>query len=84
MPLDVIPVYEPLRSKLCELYENECIFDKFSISSSGCSRYFVTGLFNGNFHICDRSGRDNQQFELNFQKRTVGKQTNGFLGKNEV
>lgn len=58
-PVETIQIFEPLKSKLCELYENECIFDKFSISSSPCSNYFLTGLFNSNFHISDRSGNQN-------------------------
>jgi len=33
-PLVSTNIFEPLKSKLCELYENECIFDKFDISSS--------------------------------------------------
>jgi len=28
-PVSTIQIFEPLKSKLCELYENECIFDKF-------------------------------------------------------
>ena len=58
-PVATIPIYEPLKSKLCELYENECIFDKFSIESSPDSNYFITGNFNSNFHIIDRNGANN-------------------------
>jgi len=72
-PVEVINIFESLKSKLCELYENECIFDKFSISSSPCSNYFLTGLFNNNFHISDIAGTNNQQFELNFAKQTISK-----------
>lgn len=72
-PVEVINIFEPLKSKLCELYENEAIFDKFSISSSPCSKYFLTGLFNNNFHISDISGQNNLQFELNFARNTVMK-----------
>ncbi len=45
-PVTTVNLFEPLKSKLCELYENECIFDKFSMSSSADSNYFVTGNFN--------------------------------------
>ena len=31
-PLRTIKVHEQLRSKLCELYESDCIFDKFEVS----------------------------------------------------
>jgi len=72
-PINSIQVYEPLKSKLCDLYENECIFDKFSISTSPCSNYFLTGMFNSNFHISDREGNANYQFELNFNKKTIMK-----------
>ena len=72
-PLEVINIFEPLKSKLCELYENEAIFDKFSISSSPCGNYFLTGLFNNNFHVSDINGLNNFQFELNFNKQTVSK-----------
>jgi len=72
-PVATTPIFEPLKSKLCELYENEGIFDKFSISVSKDSNYFMTGLFNNNFHISDRNGENNLQFELNFDKKTLVK-----------
>lgn len=55
-PVVSVPIYEPLKSKLCDLYENECIFDKFSIQSSPDSNFLVTGNFNSTFHIMDRNG----------------------------
>ena len=70
-PVTSLYLYASLKSKLCELYENECIFDKFDISSSSCSKYFATGNFNSTFHIIDRNGETNRQFELNFRKKTV-------------
>lgn len=72
-PVETVNIFEPLKSKLCELYENESIFDKFSISSSPCSNYFLTGLFNNNFHISDTRGQANTQFELNFSRNTTTK-----------
>ena len=50
-PVETVNIFKPLKSKLCELYENESIFDKFSISSSPWSNYFLTKLLNKNFHI---------------------------------
>jgi len=72
-PVQTVAIFEPLKSKLCELYENEGIFEKFSISSCPNSNYFMTGLFNSNFHISDRNGEHNLQFELNFDKKTICK-----------
>lgn len=34
-PLKTIPVHDHLRAKLCDLYENDCIFDKFECTFSG-------------------------------------------------
>ena len=43
-PIETYQVHEYLRSKLCALYENDCIFDKFECSWSGNDRY-VYGLW---------------------------------------
>jgi serine/threonine-protein phosphatase 2A regulatory subunit B len=37
-PIETYQVHEYLRSKLCALYENDCIFDKFECSWSGNDR----------------------------------------------
>lgn len=55
-PLNVTTLYEPLKSKLCDFYENDCIFDKFDLSISGNSKYYMSGIFDNKFHICDMEG----------------------------
>ena len=70
-PTTIIPLFDPLKSKLCELYENEAIFDKFNLASSPCSNYFITGMFNSNFHVVDKAGDKNFQFELTFSKKNL-------------
>lgn len=72
-PLVTTQLFEPLKSKLCALYEKELIFDKFDIRLSSDSSYFVTGMYNNNFHICDLNGEKNTQYELNFKKKTISK-----------
>mmetsp|Transcript_52400 Transcript_52400/g.60192 ORF Transcript_52400/g.60192 Transcript_52400/m.60192 type:complete len:433 (+) Transcript_52400:77-1375(+) len=72
-PVSVISLYDPIKTKLCDLYENECIFDKFSISSGPDSNQVVTGMFNSNFHIIDVKRDINTQFELSFTKKTISK-----------
>ena len=42
-PVLTIDVHEHLRPKLCDLYENDCIFDKFECSVASSSGSFVTG-----------------------------------------
>lgn len=40
-----IVLYEPLKSKLCDYYENDCIFDKFSLGLSPDGTKVVSGLY---------------------------------------
>jgi Serine/threonine protein phosphatase 2A, regulatory subunit len=44
-PVKVFNIHEHLRSKLCDLYENDCIFDKFECDSSSDGKQFVTGSY---------------------------------------
>ena len=34
-PVKTIPIHDHLRGKLCDLYENDCIFDKFECTWGG-------------------------------------------------
>lgn len=54
-PVEVYPVHEYLRSKLCSLYENDYIFDKFECCWSGNDQYIMTGSYNNFFRIFDRN-----------------------------
>ncbi|RLO09148.1 hypothetical protein DYB28_000163 [Aphanomyces astaci] len=56
-PVHTINIHEHLRPRLCELYDTDCIFDKFECSVSGDGNNFVTGSYNSEFHIYDRYGR---------------------------
>ena len=62
-PVKVINIHEHLRAKLCDLYENDCIFDKFECSVSGDGRYFTTGSYNSAFHIYDDQGISDTRIE---------------------
>lgn len=55
-PVRTINIHEHLRSKLCDLYENDCIFDKFECTVSGDGQYYATGSYNGTFHVYDTHG----------------------------
>jgi serine/threonine-protein phosphatase 2A regulatory subunit B len=48
-PILVVPVHEHLRSRLCDLYENDCIFDKFQCSFSHDGGSLLTGSYNSLF-----------------------------------
>ncbi|XP_066904673.1 serine/threonine-protein phosphatase 2A 55 kDa regulatory subunit B alpha isoform isoform X3 [Halyomorpha halys] len=56
-PIESYPVHEYLRSKLCSLYENDCIFDKFECCWAGNDQYIMTGSYNNFFRMFDRASR---------------------------
>ena len=40
-PVKTIPIHDHLRGKLCDLYENDCIFDKFECIWGGDDKCVV-------------------------------------------
>lgn len=50
-------VHEYLRPKLCSLYENDCIFDKFECCWSGNDSAIMTGSYNNFFRMFDRTSK---------------------------
>ncbi len=75
-PVITIPVNEGLKGKLSEMFENEAIFDKFSIVASPDGNTIGSGSFNNCFHMMDQDGA-NTQYELNYKKSTIAKQMVG-------
>merc|ERR1719272_1214418 len=57
-PVKTIQIHEYLRSKLCDLYENDCIFDKFECAVSGDGKNLITGGYQNFFHVYDREGNE--------------------------
>lgn len=41
-PVKTIPIHDHLRGKLCDLYENDCIFDKFECVWGGDDKYVLS------------------------------------------
>jgi len=52
-PVKVIKIHEHLRGKLCDLYENDCIFDKFECHISQNGSKLTTGSYNNYLYIYD-------------------------------
>ncbi|KAJ3184573.1 protein phosphatase 2A regulatory subunit cdc55 [Geranomyces variabilis] len=52
-PIQTIQIHNQLKSKLCDLYENDCIFDKFECTFSGDGKNVLTGSYNNYFHVYD-------------------------------
>lgn len=55
-PVETYQVHEYLRSKLCSLYENDSIFDKFECAWKGDDTQIMTGSYNNFFRMFDRGG----------------------------
>lgn len=48
-PILTIPVHEHLQARLCDLHENDCIFDKFQCCFSADGGSLLTGSYNSLF-----------------------------------
>lgn len=57
-PIATIPIHDYLSNYLCDLYGNDCIFDKFQCASNSDGTKFVTGSYNNNFIIHDMKQHD--------------------------
>ena len=66
-PVESYPVHEYLKGKLCTLYENDSIFDKFECAWSGNDR-LVLYLFSGNTILSLKPGVPNQKWPTKPQK----------------
>jgi len=55
-PIRTIQIHDHLRGKLCDLYENDCIFDKFECTFSGDGSHVMTGSYHNYFRIYDVDG----------------------------
>lgn len=70
-PVASIFVQDSLKSKLCEIFQNDSIFDKFNIAASKDSNTVLTGNYNNCFHTIDVNDSQNTQYEINYKKQTI-------------
>lgn len=60
--------------QLCNLYENDCIFDKFECAVSGDANNVLTGSYSNMCHMYDRYGQSMASLEVSevpLQRRVV-------------
>ncbi|GAA5904457.1 protein phosphatase 2A regulatory subunit CDC55 [Sporobolomyces salmoneus] len=79
-PLQTINVHDHLRSKLCDLYENDCIFDKFECTFSGDGNNVLSGSYNNYFHIYDQKAEQDivlQADKSAFKAKKIGANKGG-------
>lgn len=84
-PLKTINIHDHLRPKLCDLYENDCIFDKFECTWSGDGEHLLSGSYNNNFHIYDKNAETDVVLQADksaFKAKKVGAQKKAGAGMN--
>lgn len=70
-PIMSLPIQQAIKSKLCDIFENDSIFDKFSLSASKDSNTLLTGNYNNCFHAIDVGDSSNTQYQVNYKKQTI-------------
>lgn len=81
-PIRTIKVHEHLRSKLCELYESDCIFDKFECSWGWDDRHVCSGTYDNKLLLWDAFGNDNHCTTLeSVSNGSPSRRSSGIKGK---
>ncbi|KAI9478193.1 MAG: protein phosphatase PP2A regulatory subunit B [Benjaminiella poitrasii] len=78
-PLRTINIHNNLRSKLCDLYENDCIFDKFECTFSGDGSHMMTGSYSNDIHIYNQEDDDEVKLQADksaFKAKKLGSTKN--------
>ncbi|KAL1915441.1 uncharacterized protein VTP21DRAFT_6565 [Calcarisporiella thermophila] len=83
-PVTTINIHDHLRPKLCDLYENDCIFDKFECMFNGDGSQVLTGTYSNYLHIYDRDGRTDATLHADksaFKSKRMGPGKNKSAGR---
>ncbi|CAL9182955.1 unnamed protein product [Musa hybrid cultivar] len=73
-PVATFQVHEYLRPKLCDLYENDSIFDKFDCCLSGDGLHVATGSYSNLFRVFDCIPGSNEATTLEASKNPMRRQ----------
>ncbi|KAK9665947.1 hypothetical protein RND81_14G148200 [Saponaria officinalis] len=73
-PVATFQVHEHLRPKLCDLYENDSIFDKFECCLSGNGQRVATGSYSNQFRVFGRAPGSTDATTLEASKNPMRKQ----------
>ncbi|KAI8336687.1 protein phosphatase PP2A regulatory subunit B [Chlamydoabsidia padenii] len=74
-PVETIQIHDILRNRLCDLYENDCIFDKFECNFSPDGNSVLSGSYSNTFHIFDREGKTDTSLQADksaFRAKRLG------------
>ncbi|RZC52031.1 hypothetical protein C5167_020457 [Papaver somniferum] len=73
-PVATFQVHEHLRPKLCDLYENDSIFDKFECCLSGDGLRVATGSYSNLFRVFGSAPGSNEATTLEASKNPIRRQ----------
>ncbi|KAG7036440.1 Serine/threonine protein phosphatase 2A 55 kDa regulatory subunit B beta isoform [Cucurbita argyrosperma subsp. argyrosperma] len=73
-PVSTFQVHEYLRPKLCDLYENDSIFDKFECCLSGDGLHITTGSYSNLFRVFGSSPGSTEATTLEASKNPTRRQ----------
>ncbi|KAK9025155.1 hypothetical protein V6N11_065051 [Hibiscus sabdariffa] len=73
-PVATFQVHEYLRPKLCDLYENDSIFDKFECCLSGDGLRVATGSYSNLFRVCGCAPGSTESTTLEASKNPMRRQ----------
>ncbi|UZJ55874.1 hypothetical protein CBS101457_005194 [Exobasidium rhododendri] len=82
-PVKTIPIHEHLRSKLCDLYENDCIFDKFESLWGYDNKKILTGSYANYFHVFDKDDESDIVLQADKSAFKAKKLAGNKKGKNQ-
>lgn len=67
-PVEIVPLFDPVKSKLAEMYEDDSVYDRFMTSSSPCGTKVVTGFYDKTIHVVGANGARNEQLKFGYDK----------------
>ncbi|KAL8230306.1 hypothetical protein R6Q57_000084 [Mikania cordata] len=73
-PVSTFQVHEHLRPRLCDLYENDSIFDKFECCLSGDGQRVATGSYSNLFRVFGSSPNSTEATTLEASKNPMRRQ----------
>ena len=70
-PIETYTVHEYLRSKLCSLYENDCIFDKFECCMSHTGEHIASGSYSNTLRVFGTKTGEDELLEASMTPTNV-------------
>lgn len=73
-PVQQIPIHDSIKSSLCDLYENDQIFDKFECEWTSDALSILTGSYGNLVRVCNLNGKISNEIDsrtISFRSKNV-------------